>query len=70
MTVVDNARYEPEQILLLKSSSPVVETAMAGGITVRLLPARHRSSALKTSASRSGRTQKRSATTFSLPASW
>jgi alpha-2-macroglobulin len=41
MTVVDNARYEPEQILLLKSSSPVVETAMAGGITVRLLPARH-----------------------------
>jgi uncharacterized protein YfaS (alpha-2-macroglobulin family) len=41
MTVVDNAKYEPEQILLLTSSSPVVERAFAGKITVRLLPARH-----------------------------
>jgi uncharacterized protein YfaS (alpha-2-macroglobulin family) len=41
MTVVDNARYEPEQILLVKSSSPVAERAFAGAITARLLPVRH-----------------------------
>ena len=41
MTVVDNARYEPEQILFLKSSSPVAERAFAGKVTVQLLPARH-----------------------------
>jgi uncharacterized protein YfaS (alpha-2-macroglobulin family) len=41
MTVVDNARYEPEQILLLSSSSPVVERALAGNVDVHLLPARH-----------------------------
>jgi uncharacterized protein YfaS (alpha-2-macroglobulin family) len=41
MVVVDNARYEPEQILMLGSSSPVAERAFAGAITVRLLPARH-----------------------------
>src|SRR5206468_9233406 len=41
MTVVDNARYEPEQILLLTSSSPVAERAFAGAITVRVLPVRH-----------------------------
>ena len=41
MTVVDNARYEPEQILLLKSSSPVAERAFAGKVSVRLLPVRH-----------------------------
>ena len=41
MTVVDNARYEPEQILLLTSSSPVVERAFAGKISVQLLPVRH-----------------------------
>jgi hypothetical protein len=41
MTVVDNARYEPEQILLVTSSSPVTERALVAGITVRLLPARH-----------------------------
>jgi hypothetical protein len=41
MTVVDNAKYEPEQILLLNSSSPVVERAFTGKVSVRLLPARH-----------------------------
>src|SRR4029077_19431070 len=41
MTVVDNARYEPEQILLLNSSSPVVERAVTGNISAQLLPARH-----------------------------
>jgi uncharacterized protein YfaS (alpha-2-macroglobulin family) len=40
MTVVDNARYEPEQILFLKSSSPVAERALAGKVTVQLLPVR------------------------------
>src|SRR5436309_8977347 len=37
MTVVDNARYEPEQILLLASSSPVVERAFAGNISLHVL---------------------------------
>ncbi|HEV8393348.1 MAG TPA: MG2 domain-containing protein [Vicinamibacterales bacterium] len=41
MVVVDNARYEPEQILMLGSSSPVAERAFGGAITVRLLPIRH-----------------------------
>ena len=41
MAVVDNARYEPEQILLLTSSSPVAERAFAGKISVQLLPIRH-----------------------------
>jgi hypothetical protein len=41
MNVVDNARYEPEQILFVKSSSPVAEQALAGKIQVRLLPERH-----------------------------
>lgn len=41
MTVVDNARYEPEQILLMKSSSPVAERAFSGAVTARLLPVRH-----------------------------
>ena len=41
MTVVDNARYEPEQILLMASSSPVAERAFAGAVTARLLPIRH-----------------------------
>jgi uncharacterized protein YfaS (alpha-2-macroglobulin family) len=41
MTVADNAKYEPEQILMIASSSPVVERAFAGKISVRLLPARH-----------------------------
>jgi alpha-2-macroglobulin len=40
MTIVDNARYEPEQILLLASSSPVGERALAGAVSVRLLPVR------------------------------
>jgi uncharacterized protein YfaS (alpha-2-macroglobulin family) len=41
MTVVDNARYEPEQILLVKSSSPVAERALGSMVTARLLPVRH-----------------------------
>lgn len=41
MTVVDNAKYEPEQILLVASSSPVAERAFDGHVTVRLLPERH-----------------------------
>jgi alpha-2-macroglobulin len=41
MTVVDNARYEPEQILFLKSSSPVAERALSGKVSVHLLPVRH-----------------------------
>ena len=41
MTVVDNARYEPEQILVMASSSPVVERALIPAVMVRLLPARH-----------------------------
>jgi hypothetical protein len=41
MAVVDNARYEPEQILLLTSSSPVVERAFVGRISAQLLPVRH-----------------------------
>ena len=40
MAVVDNARFEPEQILFLKSSSPVAEPAFAGKIVVKLLPVR------------------------------
>jgi alpha-2-macroglobulin len=41
MTVVDNARFEPEQVLLMTSSSPVAERALVGAVTVRLLPERH-----------------------------
>ncbi len=41
MAVVDNARYEPEQILLLTSSSPVAERALDGNVSLRLLPLRH-----------------------------
>lgn len=42
MTVVDNARYEPEQIVLVESSSPVTQRALDGGaVVVRLLPVRH-----------------------------
>jgi alpha-2-macroglobulin len=40
MTVVDNARYEPEQILLVTSSTPVAERAFDGNSTARLLPVR------------------------------
>jgi len=40
MTLVDNARYEPEQVLLLTSSSPVAETAFAGKVQAFLLPER------------------------------
>lgn len=41
MTLVDNARYEPEQILLMSSSSPVAEKALAGKVAAYLLPVRH-----------------------------
>src|SRR5262249_9802821 len=41
MTIVDNARYEPEQILFLRSSSPVSERPLAGKVSVQLLPVRH-----------------------------
>ena len=38
MTLVDNARYEPEQVLLLTSSSPVAEKAFAGKVQAFVLP--------------------------------
>ena len=41
MTLVDNARYEPEQIMLLQSSSPVAEKALTGKVTACVLPERH-----------------------------
>ncbi len=41
MTLVDNARYEPEQILLVNSSSPVAEKALAGKVAAYMLPVRH-----------------------------
>ncbi len=41
MTLVDNARYEPEQILLVTSSSPVAEKSLAGKVTAYVLPVRH-----------------------------
>ena len=41
MTLVDNARYEPEQVLLLTSSSPVAEQSFAGKVQAYLLPLRH-----------------------------
>jgi uncharacterized protein YfaS (alpha-2-macroglobulin family) len=41
MTLVDNARYEPEQVLLMTSSSPVAEQAFTGKVQAYLLPVRH-----------------------------
>ena len=41
MTLVDNARYEPEQVLLMNSSSPVAERALAGKVSAWVLPVRH-----------------------------
>ena len=41
MSVVDNARYEPEQILLLTSSSPVAERAFDAKVFAQVLPVRH-----------------------------
>src|SRR4029077_1697345 len=35
------ARYEPEQILLLASSSPVAEKALGGSVSAFVLPVRH-----------------------------
>ena len=41
MTLVDNARYEPEQVLLVNSTSPVAEKAFAGKVQAFVLPVRH-----------------------------
>ena len=41
MTLVDNERYEPEQVLLVTSSSPVPEHAFVGRVSAHLLPVRH-----------------------------
>ncbi len=41
MTLVDNARYEPEQVLLVNSTSPVTEKAFAGNVQAFVLPVRH-----------------------------
>jgi uncharacterized protein YfaS (alpha-2-macroglobulin family) len=41
MTLVENARYEPEQVLLVTSSSPVAEKAFAGRVQAWVLPVRH-----------------------------
>ena len=41
MVIVDNARYEPEQILMLTSSSPVAEKALTGKVSAWLLPEHH-----------------------------
>src|ERR1700721_3969795 len=41
LTLVDNAKYEPEQVLLLTSSSPVAEKALTGKVTAYVLPVRH-----------------------------
>ena len=41
MTIVDNARFEPEQILLLKSSSPVAERSLLEKVSAYVLPERH-----------------------------
>jgi uncharacterized protein YfaS (alpha-2-macroglobulin family) len=41
MTLVDNAKYEPEQILLIKSTSPVQERGFAGKVQAYVLPVRH-----------------------------
>ena len=41
MTVVDNARYEPEQILMLNSSSPVAERSFTAKVAACVLPERH-----------------------------
>ena len=38
MTLVDNARYEPEQVLLVNSSSPVAQKALEGKVMLYLLP--------------------------------
>jgi uncharacterized protein YfaS (alpha-2-macroglobulin family) len=41
MTLVENARYEPEQVLLVNSSSPVAEKALTGYVQAWVLPVRH-----------------------------
>ena len=41
MTLVENARYEPEQVLVVNSSSPVPEKAFSGHAQAWLLPVRH-----------------------------
>ena len=41
MTLINNARYEPEQVLLLTSSSPVAQKELEGKVSLYLLPVRH-----------------------------
>ena len=65
MTVVDNARYEPEQILLLTSSSPVAERAFGGKMSVSCCRCAIRSSRRRTATVRLARRESRSATTSS-----
>jgi hypothetical protein len=38
MTLADNERYEPKQVLLVKSSSPVTEKAVTGKVEAWVLP--------------------------------
>ena len=38
MTLVDNERYEPKQVLLVRSSSPVTEKAITGKVEAWVLP--------------------------------
>ncbi|HWF10472.1 MAG TPA: MG2 domain-containing protein, partial [Bryobacteraceae bacterium] len=40
MTLADNERYEPKQVLLVKSSSPVTEKAIIGRVEAWVLPVR------------------------------
>jgi uncharacterized protein YfaS (alpha-2-macroglobulin family) len=40
MTLVDNERYEPQQVLMIKSSSPVTEKAITGKVAAWILPVR------------------------------
>ncbi|HXB69631.1 MAG TPA: Ig-like domain-containing protein [Candidatus Acidoferrales bacterium] len=61
MTLVDNARYEPEQILLMTSSSPVPEKALAGRVSAYLLPVRHPNNGRKTRIRIAGTMRARSA---------
>jgi hypothetical protein len=71
MGVVDNAKHEPEQILFIKSSSPVPESGFAGKIIVKLLPVRHPKQRRKTAIRTSGTAARSSARTCSRkPRTW
>ncbi|WP_137937154.1 MG2 domain-containing protein [Chitinivorax sp. B] len=41
MTLVDNERFEPEQVLLFESSMPVADKALNGNVRAWLLPKHH-----------------------------